>query len=81
MLNIYGGSETFVGSNDYGVANGSITIGDSEYAAIILNIENLTQLDVHLISINLTTFWDWKTYIAETTMNVTSDPSTGQSPP
>ncbi|KAK3169545.1 hypothetical protein OEA41_008929 [Lepraria neglecta] len=65
MLHIYGGSETFVGSNDYGVANGSITIEDN----------------IHLISINLTTSWDWKTDTVETIMNVTSDPRTGQSPP
>lgn len=64
-LYIYGGGETFVGFQNNGSANGSVVIGYNDY----------------MININLTSSWDWKNNISETTTNITANTDTGSLPP
>lgn len=42
---------------------------------------NLVVLDNQLIQVNLTSSWDWKTNISQTTTNITANPTTGSLPP
>ncbi|MCJ1449290.1 MAG: hypothetical protein MMC23_009810 [Stictis urceolatum] len=67
ILYVDGGTQTFVGKNEGGWADGDITIGNNNY----------------LITVNMTRSWDWKRphNITETFINKTANPNTGTWPP